>query len=332
VRRRPAAAAAATGFQVGSAIVATRFVVDQTGPASLALLRYVIGAACLLPVVLLARDRPRFAPRDLAPIAALGIVQFGVLIALLNYALRVVPSGRAALIFATFPLLTLLVAAALGQERITRAKSLGVLLTIAGVGLALGEKAARGGAWAGEAAVFAAALSGAVCSVLYRPYLRKYPALPVGALAMLASVGFLAVLAAGEGFFGAWPRVTPGGWGAIAFIGVGSAVGYYLWLWALAHATATEVTVFLALSPVTATLLGALLLGEPVSAPLLLGLVCVALGLRLATATRPFASSRSTIRDAGRGAPRPPRAEKVARTGEARRAPGARPGTRAARD
>lgn len=48
----PVAAAAATGIQVGSAMVATRFVVDQTGPASLALLRYLIGFCCLLPLVL----------------------------------------------------------------------------------------------------------------------------------------------------------------------------------------------------------------------------------------------------------------------------------------
>src|SRR5262249_5201380 len=45
----PVLAAVATGVQVGSAMVATRFVVDQTGPASLALLRYAIGAGCLLP-------------------------------------------------------------------------------------------------------------------------------------------------------------------------------------------------------------------------------------------------------------------------------------------
>jgi len=38
----PIAAAAATGILVGSAMVATRFVIDQTAPASLALLRYLI--------------------------------------------------------------------------------------------------------------------------------------------------------------------------------------------------------------------------------------------------------------------------------------------------
>src|SRR2546427_12962134 len=117
-----AAAAAATGVQVGSAMVATRFVVDQTGPTSLALLRYVIGFCCLLPVVWLSAKPMRFARRDVLPIALLGIVQFGVLIALLNYGLRFIPSARAALIFATFPLLAMLLAVALGHERLRAAR------------------------------------------------------------------------------------------------------------------------------------------------------------------------------------------------------------------
>src|SRR5579862_5327111 len=150
-----------------------------------------------------AQDRVRFASRDLAPIAVLGIVQFGVLIALLNYGVRFVPSGRAAVIFALFPLLTMLIAAALGHERLTGTKSAGVLLTIVGVVLALGDRVFAPGRaaqpWLGELAVFAAALCGAACAVLYRPYLRKYPALPVSAFAMLASVGFLALLAIPEG-------------------------------------------------------------------------------------------------------------------------------------
>ena len=283
----PAIAAAVTSTQVGSAMVATRFVVDQTGPISLALLRYLIGFACLLPLALLATPRVRFERCDLLPLARLGVIQFGVLIALLNYGLRFIPSARAALIFATVPLLTMVIAAALGHERLGAAKTLGVLLTIAGVGLALGEKAVRRGGgpneWIGELAVLASALCGAVCSVLYRPYLRKYPTLRVSAFAMLASVVFLALLAAGEGFFDALPRFTAGGWAAVVFIGIGSGVGYYLWLWALGHAAATEVTVFLALSPVTATWLGAWFLAEEVSTMSLLGLAGVLLGLWLAS-------------------------------------------------
>ncbi|HSD54503.1 MAG TPA: DMT family transporter [Burkholderiales bacterium] len=281
----PAAAAAATGIQVGAAIVATRFVIGETAPASLALLRYAIGFLCLVPPLALA-GRTRIARRDLLPIGLLGIVQFGVLIAALNYGLSLVPSARAALLFATFPLMAIVVGMAFGEERPTTAKTAGVLLTIVGVGLAIGESGLGSGSapddWRGDAAVLSSALAGAICSVLYRPYLRKYPTLPVSAFAMLASVGFLALLAAGEGFFNAFPHFTSKGWFAVLFIGVSSGVGYYLWLWALGRTTPTRVTVFLGLSPITATALGALLLGEPVSLTLAAGLGCVVLGLWIA--------------------------------------------------
>jgi drug/metabolite transporter (DMT)-like permease len=131
-------------------------------------------------------------------------------------------------------------------------------------------------------AVLASAASAALCSVLYRPYLRNYPTLSISAYAMLASVVALALLAAGEGFFAAPPHFTPAGWLAVAFIGVSSGVGYTLWLWALGRTSATGVTVFLALSPVSATILGALLLAESPSPIAIIGLVLVGLGIWLA--------------------------------------------------
>jgi drug/metabolite transporter (DMT)-like permease len=280
----PILAAAATGILVGAAIVVTRFVIAQTEPASLAFLRYLLGCVCLLPPWLMAEKRP-FAPREWLPLGLLGIVQFGAVVGLLNYALQTVPSARAALIFATSPLLTLLLAAVFGQEPITWPKATGVLLTIVGVGLALGERLVvedgSGQNWWGETAVFISAFCAALCSVLYRPYLRKYPPLQISLYAMFASVLFLAVLAAGEGFFQGWPQFTEGGWLAVGFIGLNSGVGYYLWLWALRHTTATNVTIFLALNPITAATLGVLFLGEGISIPFLWGLGCVIVGLWL---------------------------------------------------
>ncbi len=159
-------------------------------------------------------------------------------------------------------------------------------MTILGVGFSLGEKAFQQGGgvheWVGELAVFLSALSGAICSVLYRPFLRKYPTLPVSAFAMLASVGFLAVLASREGFFSSIPHFSREGWLAVVFIGMNSGIGYYLWLWALNHTTPTKVTVFLALSPVTAAWLGAMFLAEVISIMSFLGVACVVLGLWIA--------------------------------------------------
>jgi drug/metabolite transporter (DMT)-like permease len=264
-------------------MVATRLVVGEIGPGSLAMLRYLVAFLCLVPPLLM-RPWVHIAPRDLLPIALLGIGQFGILVALLNYGLAFIPSARAALIFATFPLMTMGLGALLGRERLSMPKALGVVLTMAGVALALGEKALvrDEGAWIGELAVAASAFVGAVCSVLYRPYLARYPTLPVSALAMLASVGALALLAAHEEFFVSPPDLGLAGWATVLFIGVSSGIGFVCWLYALAHATPTRVTVFLALSPLTAVIFGPLLLGEVVSPAAIGGLAFVALGLWIA--------------------------------------------------
>jgi drug/metabolite transporter (DMT)-like permease len=276
-------AAAITGILVGTGMVATRFVVDQVPPASLALLRYAIALACLLPPMLWAgRGSPIRRP-DLLPIAVLGMLQFGVLIALLNYGLQYIPSGRGALIFATAPLLTMLLAAFLGQEPLSGNKTAGVVACGIGVALVLSE---RGGfatsgrdAWIGDLAVGLSALTSAICNVGYRPYMQRYPTLKVSVFSIFAAVLLLAAMAGGEDFYAQPPEVTGIGWLAIVFIGLSSAIGFYTWLWALGHMSATRAAIFLSLGPVTATAGGAWLLGETVSLLFLSGLILVVAGI-----------------------------------------------------
>jgi drug/metabolite transporter (DMT)-like permease len=269
--------------QVGATIAVSRLAVAEVPPLTLAMLRYAIGFACLAPFAW--RMRLQAGARDLAGMALLGIGQFGLLIALLNFGLQRVGAAQAALIFSVFPLITLVLSALLGRERVTAGLVSGVLLTIAGVAVSLAPKlGAHGdGSWWGELAVLAAAALGATCSVLYRPYLRRYPTVPVSAFAMLASVVFLALAAWPE----QWPQrvatLSASAWAAVAFIGVSSGIGFFAWLYALKHESPTRVTVFLALNPPTAALLGWALLREPVHGGLLAGLLLVAAGLWLAT-------------------------------------------------
>ena len=112
--------------------------------------------------------------------------------------------------------------------------------------------------------------------------MTRYSALYVTALAMLIATGFLGVLAAGEGFFAAWPRFTVAEWAAVIFIGVSSGIGFFLWVFALGNAPPMLVTMFLGLSPITAALGGTLLLGEALPTAALIGLGCVIAGLGLA--------------------------------------------------
>ncbi len=289
-------AAAATGVQVGAAIVASRSVVSEVPPLTLAMLRYAIGFLCLLPFVF----KPwgsvsmetktwnaitRLPATDVLAMAALGLGQFAVLIALLNFGLQRVGAAQAALIFSLFPLLTLLLSAVLGREPISARLLLGVVLSITGVALSMAPKLSHlgGNVWWGEFAVLGSACVGALCSVFYRPYLQRYPTLNVSTFAMLASVLFLALLALQED----WPSrvltVQPQSWAIVAFIGASSGIGYFLWLYALKHESPTRVTVFLALNPLTAALLGTLLLHEAMDGWLLGAIVFIATGLWLAT-------------------------------------------------
>lgn len=289
-------AAAATGVQVGAAIVASRFVVTEVPPLTLALLRYAIGFACLLPFFLKSFTAPALdgkaqaaiksiAMRDWLAMTALGAGQFAVLIALLNYGLLHLGAGQAALIFSLFPLLTLLLSGALGGERISPALLAGVLLSMAGVALSLWPKlqAPHPGHWWGEAAVLASACVGAVCSVLYRPYLRRYPTLAVSTFAMLVSVLLLGLLALSENWPARVMALSLQSWTVVALIGISSGIGYFWWLYALTHESPTRVTVFLALNPLTAALLGVLFLGEALSPWSTAAIFLIAFGLWLAT-------------------------------------------------
>jgi drug/metabolite transporter (DMT)-like permease len=104
----------------------------------------------------------------------------------------------------------------------------------------------------------------------------------MGTLAMAAAVAVLAPAAWLEGLGPRSLALSSPQWLVVVAIGLSSGVGYGLWLWALKHTSPTKATAFLALSPVTATLIGTFALGEPLGWGLLIGLPCIVVGLALA--------------------------------------------------
>ena len=100
---------------------------------------------------------------------------------------------------------------------------------------------------------------------------------------MAVSVLLLAVLALAEN----WPArvlaLSAQAWTVTAFIGVSSGIGYVAWLYALKYESPTRVTVFLALNPLAAALLGAIFLNETLDGWTLSAIVLIASGLWLAT-------------------------------------------------
>lgn len=287
--------AAATGVQVGAAIVATRAVVDDIHPVPLTFLRYLVGAGCLLPVVWRS-GAAKVQRRDLPPIAALGLVQFGLLIVLLTVGLQTVPAAPGALIFATSPLFALALGIGLSRERWSAGKAAGIGLAMAGLAIALGPGVVRlSGSAFGYLAIAGAASCAAIASVWSRPYVRRYGALPVSAVAMAATVSVLAVPALGSRVFNDLAGFSARDVAAVLFLGIGSGIGYVMWLYALKSIAPSTVTAYLMLGPVTALLLGALFLDEPLSVSSVAGMAVLGGGLWLTT-WLPGAVDRERVR------------------------------------
>ena len=280
------AAAAASTVIGGAGVVATRHVIAATDAATLGALRYGIGALCLVSLAALT-GMPRPRGRDAMTVALLGVLFFTAFSWLFNEALRHTTAAHGSLALSTVPFLTLVLAVGLRREALTARKAAGVAAAMAGVALALADRATAAlpeGYWRGDLMMIAAALCGALYNVLSLPYLAALPALAYTAWGMLAGALAMAGLAAVTGSPARILAFDPGTWASVAFLGVlGGALAFWLWSFGLERTTPTRVAISVTVNPITASLVGAALLDEPLRWNLVGGIVTVFAGIWIAT-------------------------------------------------
>jgi drug/metabolite transporter (DMT)-like permease len=286
--------AAVTSSAVGGvAGGATRFVIHATDPVTLGALRFGIGFLILLPIALVLKSRwPK--GRDWIAVALLGILFFFAFSVLFNLAYSYTTAARGALTLSTMPLITMLVAAALGIERITARKTLGVLLAMAGVFLALmlGLSNTPEGAWRGELVMLAATFCMSLYNVWSRPYIERADPLAFVTGGMGTAAFCLLVWALLIHGFDAAPHFDAAQWLAVGYLGVvGGAGAFILWVFALSHAGPTRTAVTITVNPVFASIVGALAIGEGIGLNLVAGLIAVAAGIWIATTGEPAGGS-----------------------------------------
>jgi drug/metabolite transporter (DMT)-like permease len=267
------------------AAVATRYLIAAGDPITLAAIRFGGGVLCLLPLAFLLRVRwPQRA--DWPAVAGLGFMFYAVFFVFYNVALAYTTVARGTLALSTLPLMTMLVGALLGIEALSARKTVGVLLAMLGVtiALALGPKGAPAGAWRGDLIMAAATLCMALYNVWSRPFIQRSSALGFLTAGMAVGGGALIVISGLSGGvrqivqFGAGDRIA-----ALYLAAGGGALAFFLWVYALQHASPTRVANTMAVNPLVAALLAALLLGEPLTFNLAVGLAAVFAGIFIAT-------------------------------------------------
>jgi len=269
----------------GTSIGATRYLVNAIDPLAIGSFRFGIGFLLLLPVALL-QGGVEWPRQDWPGVAGLGVLYFALFPILFNASLIFTTAARGALALSTLPLLTMVVGAALGSEALTARKSLGVVIATLGVAIALlsGLASAPLGAWRGDLLMVGAALCMAIYSIWSKPFIARSGPIPFTTMSMGVGAACLIVISCCRGSFTPVAAFGTPQWLAATYLGAfGSALTFSLWAFALARTTPTRVAISVTVNPVAASLVGAILLHEPIGWNLVGGIVTVFAGIWIAT-------------------------------------------------
>jgi drug/metabolite transporter (DMT)-like permease len=274
----------------GGTFVAGRFLADSLSPLFAASLRFLLASGALLVFLLLARvPLARPAPRQWLQLALLGF--FGIFFYNLCffYGLHYINASRASLIVALNPAVIGLASWLLFKERLSRIKVFGIVICIAGASLVIVSRnpqllADNIDAWIGDLLIFGCVLGWGVYSLFSKDLNQTLGPVQTVTYSILLGTLMLWVTSAvrGELSVAALASLGPTQWMSLMYLGVlGSALAYIGYYDGIRKIGATRSGVFIALNPLTAVILGALLLGEQLTLAMCLGGGLILVGIFL---------------------------------------------------
>jgi len=258
-------------------------VLRELPPFTLVLLRVALAAIILLPLL---RAYRMPLPKGIAgwrPFFAVALFNNVLPFSLIVTGQTYIPSGLASILNATTPLFTVLVMALAGEEKLQVRRVAGVTVGLVGVmilrrdGLGFGS-----GQGLGILLCLAAALSYGISALIARRSLADSPPLATATFQLMASSLMMAIVA---GIFERpWHLPMPGVVTWLAVLGLAAlstALAYIVFFQILRRSGATNVMLVTLLVPVTAILLGSLVLGEHISLREILGALVIGSALLL---------------------------------------------------
>lgn len=236
-------------------------------PLTLVLLRVALGAAMLLPLL---RMQGICLPRGVAgwtPFVAMGLLNNVIPFSLIVVGQTFIPSGLASILNATTPLFTVIVMAVAGEEALQMRRVAGVALGVAGVVILRGWGfETRTGQGLGILLCLGGAFSYGFAALAARRLLKDAAPLGAAAFQLMASSVMMAVVAGTVEQPWRLPMPSLTTWLAVlGLAALSTALAYIVFFQILRRSGASNVMLVTLLIPVTAILLGWLVLGEPIS-------------------------------------------------------------------
>lgn len=268
----------------GGSFLFVGLAVAELPTLSIVAARVGLAALALWAVVLLLRRPLPRQPGIWLAFLGMGLLNNAIPFGLMVWGQQTIAAGLAALLNATTPLFTVLVAGALlADERLTPARLAGVATGFAGVAVMVGPDALAGvsGDLLAQGAVLAGALSYACAGVFGRRF-RRMGVDPLVTAAGQVAASSLLILPAALLRDRPWALPVPSATVVAALAGLAllsTALAYVIYFRLLARVGATNLLLVTFLIPVSATMLGVLVLGERPGWGQAAGAVLIACGL-----------------------------------------------------
>jgi drug/metabolite transporter (DMT)-like permease len=214
--------------------VVAKLALQQMNPLAFNALRFPLAALALYLMLRIQGAVVLPERQDRLRIFALGLLGNAIYQQCFIFGLNYTHAGTASVLLAGTPLITALLSAAVGHERLRPQVMIGVLCTVVGIGLVVWFRAPEPNAgvrtFAGPALMLGASISWAIYTVGSRPLVERYGPLPVTAWTL--TVGAVLIFLVGlPAVFHTDLRALPAGmWAAVLYAGVLSvAIAYLIW-------------------------------------------------------------------------------------------------------
>jgi drug/metabolite transporter (DMT)-like permease len=252
---------------------------------TLASFRFQLSATLLLAIYFSQRRRTPLRVRDVWTFLYLGFFGFGVNQGAFVIGLSLTTSQHSVVIIALGPILVLLFATALNLEKLTTAKTLGMIISFCGVLLLEADQGSplHSPLLLGDVITLVGTLGFSIYTVLGKRVASNYDAISMTTFNATAAALLWLPFAVRQGVRLDWNGVGWSGWAGLLYMVAFSSVGgYLLFYWLLGHMDASRVVVVNYLQPVVVVLLSIPLLGERPTAWLVASGSLVILGVYLA--------------------------------------------------
>ncbi len=253
-------------------------------PLTLVLIRVVLASAMLWLYLLARKERFAIPPGALLAFLVLALLNNVVPFVLFAWAQQSIDGGLASILNATTPIWGVIVAhLALDDERATSGKVIGVLLGFAGVAVMIGADLLRD--IGTQVLAQLACLGATLCYALAGVYARRFRAMgvsPIGVSTGQLTAAAIVMLPVVLLFESPWTAAAPSASGWAAMLGLAlfcTTLAYILYFRLLASAGATNSLLVTFLIPITAILLGVLILGEQLEPRHFGGMALIGAGL-----------------------------------------------------